>query len=113
MKFVYCPRCKELRVRPWYTWKAWCSRCRQNAREISVPRTHLTYVLYALIALVFALIYTYTRTDETLFLYAGIGGLVATFIVQGVEISRGERIARARIKATKSDAKSFRKKGWL
>lgn len=73
----------------------------------------MTYLLYFLIVVVLALIYTYTRTDQAVLLYAGIGGLVATIIVQAVEISRGERVARARIKATKSDAKGFRKRGWL
>lgn len=73
----------------------------------------MTYLLYILIVAVLALIYTYTRTDQAELLYAGIGGLVATIIVQAVEISRGERLARARIKATKSDAKDFRKRGWL
>ncbi|UCE91844.1 MAG: hypothetical protein JSV90_01450 [Methanobacteriota archaeon] len=113
MKFIYCPKCKELRVKPWYSIRAWCSRCRQDAREIRVPRTAMSVVLIALIGIVFTVIYMYTRTDDPILLYAGIVGLIATFIVQGVEMARGERWARARIKATKSDAKGFRKKGWM
>jgi uncharacterized protein (DUF983 family) len=113
VKFVYCPRCKELRVKPWYAIRAWCSRCRQDAKEIRVPRTFLSYLLIILIGSVFVLIFMYTRTDESILLYGGIGGLIATLVVQAIEISRGERFARARIKATKSDAKGFKKKGWL
>lgn len=112
MKFVYCPKCKEMRVKPWYAIRPWCSRCRQDAKEIRVPRTVLSYVLILLIGEVFTTIFLYTRTDDSLLLYAGVAGLVATLIVQGVDMSRGERVARARIKATKSDAQSFRKKGW-
>ena len=99
-------------MKPWYAIRPWCSRCRQNAREIRVPRTFLSYVVMGLIVEVFVTIYLYTRTDSSILLYAGVGGLVATLIVQAVDMSHGERVARARIKATKSDAKSFRKKGW-
>lgn len=113
MKFVYCAKCKELRVKPWYGRWPRCSRCRQEAKEIVVPRTVLSYVVYALVAGVFVTVFLYTRTDDKIFLYGGVVGLVATFIVQAIELSRGERIARSRIRATKSDAAAFRKKGWL
>ncbi len=113
VKFVYCPKCKELRVKPWYSLRAWCSRCRDYGREIPVPRTAYTYVLYALILTIFVLIYTYTSSDETIFLLGSVAGLICAFIIQAFEISRGERIARAKIKATKSDVSGFRKKGWL
>ncbi len=113
MKFVYCPKCKELRVKPWYAQRAWCSRCRENGREIPVPRTVYTYVLYALILAIFAMVYTYTSSDELIFLLGSVVGLITAFILQAIEISRGERIARAKIKATRSDATTFRKKGWL
>lgn len=113
VKFVYCHKCKELRVKPWYSMRARCARCRADAREISVPRTTLSFVTYGLIAEVLGTVFIYTRTDESIYLYAGIVGLVATFVVQAIEISRGERVARSRIRATKSDAVAFRKRGWL
>jgi len=113
VKFVYCPKCKELRVRPWYSLRAWCSRCRESGREIPVPRTVYTYVLYALIFGTFALVYMYTDSDQMIFLLGGIVGLVGAFVIQAFEISRGERFARAKIKATKSDVPGFQKKGWL
>ena len=113
VKFVYCHRCKELRVKPWYSIRARCARCRRDSREIVVPRTTLTYVAYALVLLVFATVFTYSRTHNYIFLYGGVAGLIACFVVQAIEISRGEKIARSRIKATKSDAASFKDKGWL
>jgi hypothetical protein len=113
VKFVYCPKCKELRVKPWYALRAFCSRCRDDGREISVPRTFNTFILYALILGVFALVYMYTSSDNFVFLIGMIACLVMSFAIQAVEISRGERYARARIKATRSDAVGFKKKGWL
>jgi hypothetical protein len=68
---------------------------------------------YALIIGIFALIYLYTRTDEAVYLYGGIIALVACFIVQAMDISRGERVARSRIKTARSDVEAFKKKGWL
>lgn len=113
MKFAYCPKCKELRVKPWYSLHATCSRCRDAAKEIVVKRTWLTYTLYGIMVAITAAVYQYTRSGNSLLLYAGIAGLVAAFIVQALELSRGERVARARIKATKSDAKGFEAKGWF
>jgi len=113
VKFVYCPKCKELRVKPWYSLRAWCSRCREPGREIPIPRTVYTYMLYALMLIILALVYAYTNSDEMIFLIGGVVGLICAFVIQAFEISRGERIARAKIKATKSDASGFRKKGWL
>lgn len=113
VKFVYCPKCKELRVKPWYSQRAWCSRCREGGREIPVPRTMYTYVLYALMLSTFALVYMYTESDSMIFLLGSIVGLIGAFVIQAFEISRGERIARAKIKTTKSDVPKFRKKGWL
>lgn len=113
VKFVYCHKCKELRVKPWYSMRARCARCRYDAREISIPRTVLSYVMYAFVLAVFVTIFLYTRTDSSIYLYGGIAGLIGCFIVQALEITRGERIARSRIKATKSDAPAFRKKGWF
>ncbi|UCE81009.1 MAG: hypothetical protein JSV94_00795 [Methanobacteriota archaeon] len=113
VKFVYCHKCKELRVKPWYSMRPRCARCRYDGREIIVPRTNLSYTVYFLVLAVFVTIFIYTRTHDNIFLYGGIACLVACFAVQAIEISRGERIARSRIKATKSDIPTFRKKGWL
>ncbi|HIH01271.1 TPA: hypothetical protein HA259_04220 [Thermoplasmata archaeon] len=111
MKFVYCPRCKELRVKPWYTTRSRCARCRDEGREIVTPRTALTFVLYAMVMAVFALVYMYTSSDNSIFLIGGIVGLVIAFVVQAIEISKGERYARSKIKTTKADAAALKAKG--
>jgi len=113
VKFVYCPKCKELRIKPWYSTRPRCSRCRDNGRELKVPRTPLTFVAYALVVAILVLIYLYTRTDEAIYMYGGVVALVACFIVQAMDISRGERVARSRIKTARSDVEAFKKKGWL
>lgn len=78
-----------------------------------MPRSPLTVASYALMIAIVALVYQYTRTDAAIFLYAGIAALVACFIAQALDLSRGERIARSRIKAARSDIEAFKKKGWL
>ncbi|MCJ7606422.1 MAG: hypothetical protein MUO94_01065 [Thermoplasmata archaeon] len=113
MKFLYCPQCKELRVKPWYSIRGGCSRCRGYAKEIAIPNTLMTYLVYACVASIFVLIYIYTSGGSSLLLYASIGALIATFILQDRELSRGRKYVMARIKPTKSDAKGFREKGWV
>lgn len=78
-----------------------------------MPRTSLSFVVYALILVTFVLVYLYTRTDNRLYVFGGVATLVACFIAQAYELSQGERVARSRIRSTKSDAEAFRKKGWL
>ena len=75
-----------------------------------VPRTFLSFVMYMLVLVIFVAVYMYTDTDEGIFLVSGIVGLVAAFVIQAIEISRGERYARAKIKVTRSDAARARKK---
>ena len=111
MKFVYCPRCKELRVKPWYTTRSRCARCRDEGRDIVTPRTTLTFVLYGMTLAVFALVYMYTSSDNFIFLLGGIVSLIIAFVIQAIEISRGERYARSKIKTTKADAATLRAKG--
>lgn len=100
-----------MRVKPWYSLRAWCSRCRDEGREIRVPKSILTYILYAMILVVFALVYMYTDSRSAVYLIGAIVGLVASFVIQAVELSRGEKQARARIKTTKADAAASRSKG--
>ncbi len=112
MKFLYCPRCKEVRVKPWYSIKGGCTRCRGYAKEIPIPNTLMTYIIYACVASIFVLVYLYTSGGSNLLLYGSIAALIATFILQDRELARGRRIVMATIRPTKSDAKFFRKKGW-
>lgn len=103
VKYVYCPKCKELRIKPWYTFTPRCYRCGGIGREIPVPRGLATYVLYAMMVVFFTLIYFNTSTGNDLLLYAAIGIVVIVVALQISEMIRGERYANSRIKTTASD----------
>lgn len=111
MKFLYCPQCKEVRVKPWYSIRGGCSRCRGYAKEIPIANTLMTYLIYACVASIFIMVYAYTSGGSSLLLYGSIAALIATFILQDRELARGRRIVMATIRPTKSDAKHFRKQG--
>jgi uncharacterized protein (DUF983 family) len=112
VKYLYCPKCKELRVKPWYSIRDRCSRCLGDVKVIDVPRGPLTFVVYALAAVAIVLAYLYTRLDEDLYIYVAVAFTVAMGIVQFKELVRGERYARAKIRVTRSDLPAMRKKGW-
>lgn len=112
MKFLYCPKCKELRVRPWYSGRNHCSRCRGDARPINIPRSAFTYATYVLMATVFLLVYLNTATNYDIYLFAAVAGVIAIVVLQFVEISRGELYAKMKIRPTSSDLQEFRKRGW-
>jgi len=112
VKFLYCPACKELRVKSWYAIRNTCPRCRGEARAIDIPRTKMTYLTYALYVVVPGLVAVHLLTDSDAYLYASVVGLVAMMIVSYIDITKGEKIARAKIKVASSDLREFRKKGW-
>jgi len=112
VKFLYCPKCKELRVKPWYSMRDRCARCNDDVRVIEVPRSILTYMVYILTAVAFALIFLHTREDNSLFLYTAVALVVAMMVIQFKEMARGEKYARSKIKVTSSDREALRKKGW-
>jgi len=112
VKFTYCPKCKEVMVKPWYATRNKCARCRGDTREINVPRGPLTYLMYALVGAVLVLIYLNSQTRNALLLYGALGAMVVMMIVQFKDLSRGTRMAKSRIRPTKSDEAEFRKKGW-
>ena len=112
VKYLYCPKCKELRVKPWYSVTDRCSRCRGDVRVIEVPRTARSFAVYAMMgaALVFA--YLHLQTDTAVYLYSAVAFIVITMVLQFQEVLGGERYARAKIKITHSDSDAMRKKGW-
>ena len=112
VKFLYCPKCKELRVKPWYSMRDRCARCNDDVRVIEVPRSILTYMVYILTAVAFAPIFLHTREDNSLFLYTAVALVVAMMVIQFKEMARGEKYARSKIKVTSSDREALRKKGW-
>lgn len=104
MKYLYCPNCKELRVKPWYSVRDRCARCHGDVRAIEVPRVAWTYAIYVLAAAAFALVYANTRNDDSLYLYAAVVIVAVMMVIQFMELARGERYARAKIKVTRSDS---------
>lgn len=111
MKYLYCPKCKELRVKPWYSLRDRCARCHNDVRVIDVPKTATTYAVYVLAAGAFAAVYAYTRLDDRYYLWLGLALVVAMMALQFKDLLRGEKYAKAKIKITKSDI-DLRKKGW-
>jgi hypothetical protein len=114
VKFLYCPKCKEMRVKPWYSLRDRCSRCHGDVRVIEIPRTIWTYTIYGLTVTIFVTVFLHTQSDETnyTYLYVSIGLLIALMIIQFNEVIKGDRIARSKIKITRSDRNSMQRKGW-
>lgn len=112
MKYLYCPRCKELRVRPWYQRTNYCNRCRGPATGIQIPNSRLTYLTYVLYVVVPGLVAIYLMTDERIYIWSAIVGLAIMMVVSFIDISRGAAYAKKKIKITDSDVDVFRRRGW-
>jgi hypothetical protein len=112
VKFTYCPKCKELRTKPWYAYKDRCARCAGDVAVIPIPPSPLTYVVYALVVICFVLVYFGNSEDNQILLYGAVIGVVAAMVIQFFELARGEKYARAKIKPTKSDVDLLKAKGW-
>ncbi len=113
MKFLYCPNCKEVRAKAWYQIRPRCSRCLGMATEIDIPNGPLTYLTYILYVLVPGLVAVSLMWDDRTYLWYAIIGLALMVVVAMIDIGRGQKIAKARVKITSSDVHEFRKRGWL
>lgn len=103
MKYLYCPKCKELRVKPWYSMRDRCARCLGDVRVIPIPSGVLTYVMYGLAAVAMVFAYLYMQEDDDLYIFVAVVFAVAMGIAQFKELTRGEKYARAKIRLTHSD----------
>lgn len=112
MKFTYCPKCKELRTKPWYAYRNRCARCSGDLAVIPIPAGPITYAVYALVAICFVLVYIGNRDDDQLLVYSAVAGVIAAMVLQFFELVRGEKYARAKVKPTKSDVDVLKAKGW-
>ena len=108
MKFLYCPKCKELRVKPWYAIRNKCPGCCSDATVIVVPNSWMTYTSYFLYVLVPILVVIYVTSKATIWIYAAVALLVVMIILQYMDIIRGEKFAKAKIRVTASDSTRFR-----
>lgn len=113
MKFLYCPKCKELRAKAWYQIRPRCSRCMGPATEIAVRNGPLTYLTYFLYVFVPGLVVVHFMTDDKAYLWYSIVGLVIMVAVAMIDIGRGQKIAKKRVKIAGSDLHEFRRRGWL
>jgi len=112
VKFLYCPKCKELRAKAWYQVKPRCSRCIGPATVMVVKNGPLTYLTYILYVVVPGLVVVSLTTDDKTYLWYAVIGLVVMVIVAMVDIGRAQAIAKQRIKIASSDLHLFRRRGW-
>jgi phage FluMu protein Com len=113
VKFLYCAKCKDVRVKAWYQMRPRCPRCMRDATMIVVKNSPLTYLTYALYFIVLGLVAYSLRTDDKTFLYYAIVGLAVAVIAAYVDMARGEKLARKRVKIADSDTATFRRRGWI
>jgi len=113
VKFLYCPKCKDIRPKAWFSISDSCMSCRGPARRIVIPATGLTYVKYALWVLVMALVAFHLKLDDRAYLWGAIIALVVAMGVAYVDLLRGERRARARIRMTSADVETFKRRRWV
>ena len=112
MKYLYCPRCKELRVKSWYQIKDKCQLCFADATAIKIPNTWVTYAVYVLYVVTPSLVAIYVLNDVKTYLYAAVVLLAIMFVIAWLELSRGQAYARTKVKITSGDLDRFRKRGW-
>ncbi len=112
VKYLYCPKCKDLRVKAWYTFGDKCPVCFSDATAVKVPNTWLTYLQYSLYVIVPALIVIYLMHDDRQYLYFAVILVVVMMTISWIEFGRGRDYARAKVKMTAGNLESFRKKGW-
>ncbi len=112
MKYLYCPRCKQLHVKPWFAIRNRCQNCFSEAAAIPIPAnwmTYLSYILYALIPALIAIDFTYHDRN---YLYLAVALLFVMMAVSFVDIGRGEKYAKERIKVTDTDVDAFKRRKW-
>jgi len=112
MKFIYCANCKELRVKPWYSIQPRCVGCTGYATVIPIPNSWMTYVSWTLYVIVPALVVLYITSDTLIWIYLAVAFLVVMMIIQYMDVVRGEKYARSKIRVTASDSGRFKTRGW-
>jgi hypothetical membrane protein len=112
VKFLYCPRCKDVKVKNWYQIKDKCPVCFSDATPIKVPNTWKTYMLYVLYVVAPAMLLMYVWNDDKRYLYAAFVVVFVMMAITWVELGRGRAYARAKVKITAQNSDQFRKRGW-
>jgi uncharacterized integral membrane protein len=106
VKFCYCPECKTLRPRNWYS-RGRCETCGGKCTTIKVKRSIFGWLVYfaSVIALVFISLYVvHYQMDAQVFdfmnsvpsgavLILMFGSLLAAFVFQFIELGRTSKEA--------------------
>lgn len=112
VKYLYCPKCKEVRAKTWYQQRDRCLACIGPATPIKVPNSMLTYANYFMYVFVPGLVGVYLWSDDRTFLWLAVGFLAVMMITSYIDLLRGERYARQKVKIASSDMNEFRRRGW-
>jgi hypothetical protein len=112
VKYLYCIRCKDIRLKSWYAISNKCPVCLSDATPIKIPNTWRTYLLYALYVTTPALVVVSVWTDDKQYLYFALALVFVMMVISWLELGRGREYARAKVKLTHHDIDDFRKRGW-
>ena len=100
MKFCYCPECKQLHPKNWYSGRT-CDICNQDCTIIAIPTSLAGYLMYSFSILAVILIVINLLGSGGAFsgyLVPSIfGAILAAFVCAYVEIGRGTEKAYERI----------------
>lgn len=110
MKYLYCPRCKQLHVKPWFAIRDRCQNCFGEATAIQVPSNWMTYTSYVLYVLIPALIVVYLTEHVKVYLYLAVSLLLVMMVVSFMDIGRGKKYAKERIRVANTDVDVFRRR---
>ena len=112
VKFLYCRRCKDIRLKSWYAISNRCPVCLSQATPIKIPNTWLTYLLYLMYVISPSILVIYVIQDDRTYLWIALVLVAAMMVVSWLELGRGREYARAKVKITHHSADDFRKRGW-
>ncbi len=101
VKFCYCPECKELHPKNWYSGRS-CERCNGTCAVITVPTSFVGYLMFVFSILAVVLIAIdvlgtkWALSDYMIPLI--LGTIIAGFVCSFIEIGRGTELAYERIR---------------
>jgi hypothetical protein len=101
VKFCYCPDCKDLHPKNWYSGRT-CERCRGTCAVIAIPTSVFGYLMYSFTILALVMIGLYLMgnnwalSDLTIPLI--FVAIVGSFVCSFIDIGRGTKLAYERIR---------------
>jgi len=106
VKFCYCPECKTLHPKNWYS-RGRCETCHEKCAIIEVKRSKYGWLMYltSIVALVFIVLYVghyqmnvgyfdfMSSLPSEAFLVVLFGSIILAFIFQFIELDRASKEA--------------------